>query len=234
MNNLICHSLGGLAVCLSASIAMPAFAQPRTCTDKFSSEGEASTGITCKSYIDFKGVTRENALTSICSNLAKDGMLGIEVNKDLGIVSSYQENKVKNAVVKSTQIMKVIETGPGKLRVEVTIKLAPGLRLASNSASSLCETLEAISPGNSYEAQEDSWIKFDFSNYQPTCPKNTIRGGCKIRMNNMLFMSDDSKNGDFGKYYFREIDVMGSNKENDARYQPQLQLALKMARTEWF
>ena len=68
-----------------------------------------------------------------------------------------------------------------------------------------------------------SQIRFDFSSYKPAFPKNTIRGGCKVKLFNVTFISDrgEYQAGDFRKYYFREI------KDAQAKFQPQLRQPLK-------
>lgn len=112
----------------------------RQCTEHFSEEGDWSSGKTFKSYVEVQGSTSDKVMVAIGRELAKDGMHGVSLNKELGIVSSYQENNGKQ----STWTFSVTDTGTGSLRVEGVVHLHPGLRAPVGAArDTLCKFLES-------------------------------------------------------------------------------------------
>jgi len=90
-------------------------------------------------------------------------------------------------------------------------------------SSLVCLAAQAQAPADDFT----QWISFDFSNYQPSFPKTTIKGGCKVRIESVYFVGNFDMRGDFRKFYFRELENTEANKENHAKTQPQLQVALQ-------
>jgi hypothetical protein len=113
---------------VSVSVILTVVAMPlqagRSCIENFTEKGDWSSGKTFSSFIDVKGTTPEKAYVAIGRWMSKDGLLGVSVSKDLGLVSAYQENNGK----KSNYTMTVTEIDPGTLRIEWVLNLAQGLR----------------------------------------------------------------------------------------------------------
>jgi hypothetical protein len=132
----------GLALGIVAVSPQPVHAA-RPCVENFSEAAEGNAGKVFKSFIDVRGTTAEKIYVVIGRDLAKSGYLGIDVNKDLGILSAYQEARG----LKLTVIATVTETDPGTLRIELDQRVPKGMRMPTATArDGLCETLELTLP----------------------------------------------------------------------------------------
>ncbi len=122
----------------------------RACQDNYAEAGEWSTGKSFKSYVELKGTALDEAFLAIGRAVAIEGFLGVTTNKDLGLVSAYQENSGK----KSTITAVLSEETPGTVRAEIAFRLAPDLRAPSAAIrDSLCKVLEAAVPAEQRTAQ---------------------------------------------------------------------------------
>jgi hypothetical protein len=95
-------------------IALPALAAQ--CVDNFTQSGN-----TFSTFIELKGADPDRAYVAIAQNMA--GLLGFNANKELRIISAYQETESGK---KSTHTTVFSEPKPGTLRVEATFVLAKG------------------------------------------------------------------------------------------------------------
>jgi len=111
----------------------------RACLDNFTESGEWSSGKSYKTFVEAKETTYDKAFLAVARELATGGLLGLSSNKEIGVVSAYQENSGK----KSTITVIVTESTPGAFRVEATFNLAQGLRTPSAAVrDSLCSAVE--------------------------------------------------------------------------------------------
>jgi hypothetical protein len=133
---------GAFALLLAA--ATPQLAQAaRPCVENFTEANEGNGGKTFKDFVDVKGTTAEKVYVVLGRELAKAGYSGIEINKDIGLLSGYIEARGLRI---TTQIT-ATETEPGTLRVEVVQRVPKGIRAATAAArDGMCESLDLIMP----------------------------------------------------------------------------------------
>ncbi len=110
----------------------------RACLDNFTESGDWSSGKSFKTFVEAKETTYDKAFLAVARELATAGLLGLSSNKEIGVVSAYQENSGK----KSTMTVVVTES-TGSIRVEATFHLAQGLRSPSAAVrEALCGAVE--------------------------------------------------------------------------------------------
>lgn len=145
----------GLALGIVATSSLPSQAA-RPCVENFTERGDWSDGKTFKSFVDVKGTTADKAYIAIGRGMTKEGLLGVAVSKDLGLVSAYQEDNGK----KSPYNVTVTETDPGTLRIEWALTLAKGLRAPVGFIRDLaCNMLEVtLPPGERTDTASDASI----------------------------------------------------------------------------
>ncbi len=111
----------------------------RACLDNFTESGEWSSGKSFKTFLEAKETTYDKAFLAVARAVAAEGFLGLTSNKEIGVVSAYQEDNGK----KSTITAVVSESAPGSIRVEATFSLARGLRSPSAAIRDyLCKLVE--------------------------------------------------------------------------------------------
>ncbi len=113
----------GLCV-LSTGLAGPTAHAQRACQENFSESGEWSSGKSFQTFVVANDTTYEKAFLAVARAIASEGFLGLTSSKDIGTVSAYQEDNGKKSPITAM----VSEAGAGAVRVEVTIRLAKGLR----------------------------------------------------------------------------------------------------------
>lgn len=115
----------------------------RPCVENFSEVNEGNGGKVFKDFIDVKGTTAEKVYSVLGRELAKAGWVGLEVNKDIGLLSGYIEVRG----LKATSQVSATETEPGTLRVEIIQRLPKGMRATTAAArDGMCESLDLILP----------------------------------------------------------------------------------------
>ena len=126
---------GSLALMASAAHGQ------RACQESFTESGEWSSGKSFQTFVVAQGTTFDQAFLTVARTVASEGFLGITSSKDVGMVSAYQEDNGK----KSPITVMVSEQGTGGVKVEVTIKLAKGLRApAAAMRDYLCKVAESV------------------------------------------------------------------------------------------
>ncbi|HEX4953659.1 MAG TPA: hypothetical protein VF017_09740 [Thermoanaerobaculia bacterium] len=111
----------------------------RACQDNFTETGDWSSGKSFKTFVETKDTTSEKAFLAVARTIASEGFLGLTSNKEIGIVSAYQEDNGKKSPITAV----VSEEGAGVVRVEATITLARGLRSPSAAMRDyLCKIVE--------------------------------------------------------------------------------------------
>lgn len=126
-------SLASLILVASAAQAQ------RACQDNFSESGEWSSGKSFKTFVEARDTTYEKAFLTVARTIAAEGFLGLTSNKDIGVVSAYQEDNGKKSPISAV----VSDSGAGSVRVEATISLARGLRSpAAAMRDYLCKIVE--------------------------------------------------------------------------------------------
>lgn len=98
-----------------------------------------------RSFVDLPGADTNAVLLALGQKIGAEGFLGLTANKDLGLISAYQEDNGKKSPINGT----VSQLSEGVVRAEVTFSLAKGL--ASPSAAIrdyLCQVLEATTPAD--------------------------------------------------------------------------------------
>jgi hypothetical protein len=88
--------------------------------------------------------TYDQAFAAVGRAIASEGFLGLTTNKDIGVISAYQEDNGKKSSISAV----VSEAAPGIMRVEATFSLARGLRSPTGAVRDyLCKIVEAaVSP----------------------------------------------------------------------------------------
>ena len=115
----------------------------RPCVENFVEVNEGNGGKVFKDFIDVQGTTAEKVYVVLWRELAKAGWSGIEVNKDIGLLTAHIETR---GLRLTTQVT-ATETEPGTLRVEVIQRVPKGVRVATAAArDGMCESLDLILP----------------------------------------------------------------------------------------
>lgn len=130
-----------LSTVLISSLALPSTANAaRSCTDNLEISGDRNTGTRYSSFIEVDGELEPVFLT-VGQAIAAEGFAGINASKDLGVISAYQDTNGKRSPVNAT----VRQAQPGRVRVELTLQLAPGLISPISSVKSVvCDILESV------------------------------------------------------------------------------------------
>jgi hypothetical protein len=144
-NHLILLSIGS-----ALGSMLPTHAAARSCVDNFTQSDQKS-----QTFLETRGDANK-ALVTLARMISSEGFLGLTVNKDVGIVSAYQENKGKKSALSAA----ISEAGPGKLKVEASFLLAPGLRVPPAAMRDhLCKLVESTLSG-----EEQKRVASDTSN----------------------------------------------------------------------
>lgn len=134
--------IGILAVIGLVAFSDSAGAQS-ACQANFSESGQWSSGKSFRTHLDTSDTTFDQAFRAAAQAIAAEGFLGLTTNKDVGIVSAYQEDNGKKSTITAT----VSETDSGAIRVEATFSLARGLRSPIGAVREyLCKIVEACVP----------------------------------------------------------------------------------------
>lgn len=142
-----------LALAISLLSAGPAEAG-RACIDNFVESGARSSGKSFKSWIEISGDPAK-VFQAVGQKIASEGFAGLSASKDLGVVSAYQDNNGKHSPINAT----IMETEPGRVRVEVVFQLHPGLGSPSAAVKDeLCKILEAGMPADQRTAEAQSSV----------------------------------------------------------------------------
>lgn len=114
-----------------------AYAAGRACVENFSESNQNNQKF--QSFINVNSDANK-ALVALARSISSNGFLGLTVNKDIGVVSAYQENNGKKSPISGS----VIELSPGKLKVETSLVLATGLRATRAAVlETMCGMLES-------------------------------------------------------------------------------------------
>jgi hypothetical protein len=125
----------------------------RPCVVNYSESGQWSTGKSYKSWVEFSGADVDAVLVTLGRLVASEGWLGITANKDLGLVTAYQEDNGKKSPVNGT----VSQPQPDRIRVDVTFQLARGLRAPSAGIrDGLCKLLEGTVPADQQASETET------------------------------------------------------------------------------
>lgn len=135
----------GFVVALAAMGCLGLAASPaqgqRACQENFTESGEWSSGKSFQTFVVAQGATLDQAFLTVARTVASEGFLGVTSSKDVGMVSAYQEDNGK----KSPITVMVSEQEAGGVKVEVTFKLAKGLRApAAATRAYLCKVAESV------------------------------------------------------------------------------------------
>jgi hypothetical protein len=132
------------AVLLLLLMNLPnARAQDQACVTNFSESGSWGSGKEFKTWIEIPGGNRDAVFVAVGQAVAAAGFLGLSANKDLGVVTAYQETNGK----KSGVTVMVTDSGAKSLRAEASFRLAPGLRSPADAVrGELCKLVAAALP----------------------------------------------------------------------------------------
>lgn len=142
-----------ISLVVASILALVVVARPvsagRPCVDNFSESGDWGSGKVFRSFVEFSSQEPNRALVALAQKITTEGYLGVSADKELGIVSAYQETNQKKSVISGT----VTAPSEGHVRVEVSFHLAPGLRTQVKALQqTFCDYLEAAVPGEAREA----------------------------------------------------------------------------------
>lgn len=130
--------LSFISLTLQMIVGVPhAHAAGRACVENFSESNQNNQRF--QSFINVNGDSNK-ALVALARSISGNGFLGLTVNKDIGVISAYQEDNGKKSPISGS----VIELSPGKLRVETSLSLATGLRATKAAVlEAMCRLLES-------------------------------------------------------------------------------------------
>lgn len=121
----------------------------QSCIDNYTELGNWDTGKTFRSWIEFADKDESRAFQTIGRKFATEGYLGLTTNKDIGVITAYQENNGKRSSLTAT----FSKTAHGAIRVEVSFQLASGLRVTTAAArEETCKLLNAALPADQQSA----------------------------------------------------------------------------------
>lgn len=117
----------------------------QSCIDNYSELGNWDTGKNFRSWIEFTDKDENRAFQTIGRKFATEGYLGLTTNKDIGVITAYQENRGRRSALTAT----FSKNTNGAIRVEISFQLASGLRVTTAAArEELCKLLNAAVPTN--------------------------------------------------------------------------------------
>jgi len=117
----------------------------RPCLTNFSESGDWGTGKKYKTWIEFAAPNESAAFQAIGRFVATEGMLGLNANRDLGLITAYQDDNGRQ----SPLTVAFSRPSEGIVHVDVAFQLARGLRTPGAAARDwLCQVAEAgVPPG---------------------------------------------------------------------------------------
>ncbi|MGV8040524.1 MAG: hypothetical protein AB2L07_10740 [Thermoanaerobaculaceae bacterium] len=140
MKTINIRSIGAMATC--ALWAFQASAD-RPCVINFSESGDWGPGKKYRTWVEFAAPDESSAFQAIGRFVASEGMLGLNANKDLGLITAYQDNDGRQ----SPLTVAFSKPTTGQVRVEVAFQLAGGLRSPVAAVRDwLCQVAEAGVP----------------------------------------------------------------------------------------
>lgn len=141
------HTTYASAVLLALVLSRPPAIAADTCAEHYSEKGDRANGKSFTSYIDVKDTSPDTVYLAIGRHLAKEGYIGIAVNKELGLVSGSKSKWAVNVTVSPAS--------PGTLRVEVVARLEPGSTAVTGMRGWLCDLLaQALSTTDRERSQK--------------------------------------------------------------------------------
>lgn len=115
----------------------------RTCQENFEESGEWPTGKSFKSHVEVTGTRLDKVFLAIGRSIGMEGFLGVTTNRDLGLISAYQESRGEKSIV----TIVISDVGTGAFRAEAVFRPGRGLRTTEAAVRGfLCRALEAAAP----------------------------------------------------------------------------------------
>ncbi|HQT95256.1 MAG: hypothetical protein B7Z62_08290 [Deltaproteobacteria bacterium 37-65-8] len=140
MKTINMRSISTIAICFLW--AFLAYAD-RPCVTNFSESGDWGSGKKFQTWVEFAAPDETAAFQAIGRFVATQGMLDLNANKDLGLITAYQDNDGK----KSPFTVTFSKPTTGHVRVEVMFQLAGGLRSPAAAVRDwLCQVAEVGVP----------------------------------------------------------------------------------------